>query len=293
LFRLDPSRARRDLAPVRPQEDYGGDKFMGLPKLACCNFISEPGVLKEFALDHAFEGIDWSFNPVNFPLDPAGESALMKTISGFHPLEIRYHWFWENTDLGDEDPEEAKSAMRILRRVCRLVSKLRGRVLTIHVGLGRDSTEDLSWNRTVHGLTELTSFSNNLGVRLCLENLDWGWTGRPDLYEKLIRKSGCWATLDIGHALVSQSVVTRQYRIEDFVDPQPERFLNAHVYHKQIGKDHTSPSRVADVADRLTLLTRLPLCDWWTLELKDEASLMQTLDIVRRFLTSSLDRKVV
>ncbi len=84
-----------------------------------------------------------------------------------------------------------------------------------------------------------------------------------------------------------------ELRIEDFVDPQPERFLNAHVYHKQVGHDHTSPGCVGDVADRLTLLTRLPLCDWWTLELKDEASLVQTLDIVRGFFTSSPDRKVI
>ena len=75
--------------------------------------------------------------------------------------------------------------------------ELGGRFITIHIGgLGRESAFDLCWQKTLAGLTELVHRANKLGLRLCIENLAWGWTSRPDLFEKLIRLSGAWATLD-------------------------------------------------------------------------------------------------
>jgi sugar phosphate isomerase/epimerase len=256
---------------------------MSYPKLACCNFIPDVKHLKEFALEHGFEGVDWSFTPENLPRSPREESALVKTISSLHPLEVRYHCAFKRTDLGDANAEEAENAMRVFRRVCRLVSKLGGRFLTIHVGLGRNSTSNLLWDRTVERLTDVVRFANNVGVRLCLENLAWGWTSRPELFEKLIRKSGSWATLDIGHARVSPSVMSQHYELEDFVAPHSERFLNAHVYHEEEEDRHLPPMKVTDIGDRLHLLRKLPLCNWWVLELREEKPLLDTLGVVREF----------
>lgn len=254
------------------------------PKLACCNFISDARKLKDFALENGFAGIDWSFKQENLPQSPAAESALLKTISSLHPLEVRYHCAFKKIDLGDVDAENSKNAMNIFRRICRLVSKLEGRFLTIHVGLGRNTTTDLSWNRTIERLADLVRYSNSVGVRLCLENLAWGWTSRPELFEKLIRKSGCWATVDVGHALVSPSVLSQQYRVNDFVAPQAERIVNAHIYHQENDERHMPPTKLEDLEDRLRMILQLPWCDWWVLELKEEKSLLQTYEIVGRFL---------
>jgi hypothetical protein len=149
--------------------------------------------------------------------------------------------------------------------------------------LGRDSTCDLCWERTLAGLIDLVQFAGKSWLRLCLENLAWGWTSRPELYEKLLRKSGAWATLDIGHAQVCPSVASQQYRVEDFVQPQPERFRNAHVYHAETSSGHVPPQGLEDMRDRLNLLSNLPLCDWWVLELREEAALLTTLDIIKEF----------
>jgi len=262
---------------------------MNRPKLACCNFIPEVKLLREFALEHGFEGIDWSFTLENLPRSPAEESSLAHLIAGLDPLEVRYHCAFTKTDLGDVDRDEAQNAVKIFRQVCRLVSKLGGRFLTIHVGLGRDSTMDLSWNRTLKGLTDVVRFANGAGVRVCLENLAWGWTSRPELFEKLIRKSGAWATLDIGHARVSPSVMTQHYQLEDFVVPHPDRFLNAHIYHEENGEGHVPPGKAKDIEERLHLLMRLPMCDWWVLELREEKPLLHTLGVMREFIRLEFD----
>lgn len=265
---------------------------MNEPKLAMCNFIPEVEELKKTALVHGFAGVDWTFRLEDLPTNPFDESRLLRKISQLHPLEVRYHCAFKGVDLGDSDAERADAAMEIFRKTCRLISRLEGRFMTIHLGLGRDSTEGLSWKRTLDALAELVSFANGLGIRLCLENLAFGWSSRPELFEKLIRKSSADVTLDIGHAQVCPSVQSRYYTFEDFVSPHYERVLNAHVYHEEWDETHFPPQAVDDVADRLSLLLCLP-CDWWVLELREERALFSALKVVREFLDSKPEERPV
>jgi sugar phosphate isomerase/epimerase len=260
---------------------------MGKPVLACCNFLPGAEQLRDFALEHGFGGVDWTFTLENFPETPAAENALARAIAWLHPLELRYHCAFARTDLGAEDPEETRRTLKLFRRVCRLVARLGGRFITIHIGgLGRESAFDLCWQKTLAGLTELVHRANKLGLRLCIENLAWGWTSRPDLFEKLIRLSGAWATLDVGHARVSPAVQSGLFRVKDFVAPHPERFVNAHIYHEETEDGHVPPQSLTDLQDRLDLIFRLPLCNWWVLELREEAPLFTTLQVVEEFLVA-------
>jgi sugar phosphate isomerase/epimerase len=259
------------------------------PKLALCNFISNTKALREFALDHKFHGIDWTFNAQNFPRTPQEELDLRAKILGMYPLEVRYHCFFPKMDVGSAREEEALTAMRLFRSVCRLVSKLRGRVITIHVGLGRDPASDLSWESTLRGLSELAAFAGRFGLQVCIENLARGWTSRPHLFEKILSESALWGTLDIGHAQVCALVKTQCNAVEDFVQPHRERVLNAHVYHEETSEGHLPPNSVEDIALRLSLLLSLPACDWWVLELREETALLQTLQVVRAFLQESTE----
>jgi len=255
-----------------------------LPKLACPNFIADVNQLREFARENGFNGIDWSFNLDDFPDSPAAESDLIRMISCLEPLEVRYHCAFKKVDFGNIDKVEDEKAMTVFKRVCSLVSLLRGDTLTIHLGLGQENTNHLFWDRSIEGLTALVLFARKRGIRLCLENLAWGWTSRPQLFEKFLRRTGCWATLDIGHARVSPSVVSQHYDLEDFVLPHPDRFLNAHIYHEEINDRHIPPETVQDLDGRLRLLQRLPRCDWWVLELREESSLLQTRNVIREFM---------
>jgi sugar phosphate isomerase/epimerase len=147
--------------------------------------------------------------------------------------------------------------------------------------------EGISWHGTLAGLADLAATARTLGVRMCLENLIRGWTSEPDLYEKLLRKTGCAGTLDVGHAHVCDSVSCGAYDIDDFAMPHPARILNAHIYHTETEQGHVPPSNYEDLETRLHLLSRLPLCDWWVLELREEKALLQTLDCVKEFLRAN------
>jgi sugar phosphate isomerase/epimerase len=259
---------------------------MSQPKLVMCNFIPDVDEQKRMAMAHGFSGVDWTFKPEDLPGNGYDESRLLKKISRLRPLEVRYHCAFKGLDVGDTDTAKAEAAMELYRKVCGMVSKLDGRFMTVHLGLGRDSSDELSWDRSVKALSELVKFAARLGVCICLENLASGWSSRPELFEKLVRKSNAGVTLDIGHARVSPSVQSQHYDFEDFISPHHERVFNAHIYHEERDNGHLPPERLDDMADRLSVLSCLS-CDWWVLELREEAALLSTLRVVRQFIDGS------
>jgi sugar phosphate isomerase/epimerase len=257
------------------------------PKLAMCNFI--PGIkeLGEYARLHDFSGIDYSFDMENLPGTPTIESRWVREMSTLEPLEVRYHCPFERVDLGHDDPGKAKEAEALFQRVIRLISKAGGRYVTIHIGLGHDSTEPLSWETTIEKLRRLVSYGRAMSVQVCLENLAWGWTSKPNLFEKLIRRSGAGVTLDIGHAHACESVQSSQYTVEDFVSPHADRVCNAHIYHTEIPElGHITPERMEDIEERLLLLKNIG-CSWWVIEIRQDEELLKARKIVDEYLWQS------
>jgi hypothetical protein len=50
------------------------------PQIACCNFFVDVRELRPFALDHGFDGVDWTFTNPDFPLTPAAETELIQAV---------------------------------------------------------------------------------------------------------------------------------------------------------------------------------------------------------------------
>lgn len=284
----ETKESRKSSIPLEEKEEnfsrmQNGQKPVR-PRLVMCNIFSDLDKLREFALAYGFFGIDWSFDVRTLPDTPAEESKWVKDQSALRPLEVRYHCPFNRIDIGHSDPWEAKAAEAIFRRIIHLVSKAEGRYLTIHIGLGHDSTEPLSWEATIDNLRRIVQYGANRGVRVCLENLAWGWTSRPHLFEKLVRGSGTAVTFDIGHAHACDSVCSYHYAIEDFVSPHADRVVNAHVYHtERSGFGHIPPNRMEDIEDRLAILQQVG-CDWWVIEIKEVDQLLQTKEIVQEYL---------
>lgn len=253
------------------------------PKLVMGNIFRDVTELRAFALEHGFSGVDWSFDMDSVPILPAQESSWVRDVNSLSPLEVRYHCPFYRIDLGHDNREESQRADALFRGIVRLVAKARGRYLTIHIGLGRDTTEPLSWDVTIENLSRLVQYGAGLGVTICLENLAWGWTSRPNLFEKLVRKSGAGVTIDIGHAAASEALRTQEYQMEDFVAPHADRVFNAHLYHKEKpGMGHAAPERIEDIIDRLQVIEKTG-CTWWVIEIKEPGGLIRTKGMLEAY----------
>lgn len=256
-----------------------------LPTLAMCNFLKNLDELSDFAETYKFKGIDWSFDLEKLPSTPAQESDWLRNLQKLTHLEIRYHCPFDKIDIGHRDAALADQAVRLFERVIRLVARAQGRYLTLHLGLGHDTTHFFSWDNTVRNLSRLVHYAADRSVRLCLENLAWGWTSKPNLFEKLIRKSGANITLDIGHAYACEDIRSLHYEVMDFVTPHPDCVHNAHIYHTEIpGVGHVPPDKMLDISSRLDLLMNIG-CRFWTLEIREKEGLIKTKRIVDAYLS--------
>ncbi len=262
------------------------------PKLTMCNFFSDTEKLRKFAREYGFSGIDFSLDLQQLPETPAQESKWVKDMSALNSFEVRYHCPFDHIDLGHDNPKKAQAGKNLFCRVIRLISKVDGKYITLHIGLGHDSTELLSWETTINNLRRLINYGRAMNVKVCFENLAWGWTSKANLFEKLIRRSGAHVTLDIGHAYACESVQSQQYTIEDFVTSHADRVFNAHIYHTEIpGQGHIPPEKKEDIEDRLSLLQTIG-CKWWVIEIREVEGLLKTKKIVDEYLAETKEVKI-
>jgi sugar phosphate isomerase/epimerase len=253
-------------------------------KLVCPNLFDDVDTLKSFALDNKLQGIEWSLAVGDLPRTRLEEMRFTKKMLKLAPLEVRFHLFFPNHEIGHRDSVQASLASGIYGNALNLISKTAAEIVTVHAGFNHEEPASVSWDKTIFGLKKLVSKAKALGISLCLENLAGGWSGRPELYEKLLRKANCCGTLDIGHAKVCTSVKCEAYRFEDFAVPNADRILGAHIYHEERHDRHFPPTTSLDLEKRLEILLELPHCNWWVLELRNETEFMQTLNCVNHFL---------
>ena len=93
------------------------------PKLVTGNFFEDAEGVRDFALAHGFQGIDWSLKLENLPQTPLEESRWASDQARLAPFEVRYHCPFFQVDLGHDDPGQAKKADTLFRRIIRMVSR--------------------------------------------------------------------------------------------------------------------------------------------------------------------------
>jgi hypothetical protein len=111
---------------------------MTYPKLACPNLFSDARNLKSFAMDYGFQGIEGTIRPEELPRNSSEDARLTDALSRLAPLEIRYHLFFKDIELGDLDPAKARAAQRTFVRALQVVSCLSGHFVTVHLGLAEN-----------------------------------------------------------------------------------------------------------------------------------------------------------
>lgn len=249
------------------------------PQISMCNiFDQDAEKLARFACINGFSGIDWSIDPSV----PAREFiSRMKPLSDF---QVRYHCRFFGTDVAYTDRRGGDS-LELLMHTVDQVAQVGGRHMTVHSGLGNPSGEGIDVSRAIDNLSILAAHGNRNGVAVALENLITPLTNDPLLFRRIVAQSGAFVTIDIGHAHAVGGLHPQMDTCREYVIPNRERLLNAHIYHTELeGYGHVSPASLSDISDRLDLLSLAESCDWWVVELMDPEKLLHTRDLLRSYL---------
>ena len=225
------------------------------PIIAIGNIYGEDAArLADFAHEFDFKGIEWSVAQYSSDID------LLKQVDLLHDFDVRFHLRWPGIEFAYADIR-SKAAMDLYRRKFEIIAILGGEYVTIHLGLGRIDRRELDWRKAIRNLTALVDNGNELGIKVCLENLITNWTSKPELYKQIVKQTGACVTLDIGHAHVCQMKQPGKNIYEQLSRPNQGRILGAHIYHTEVpGMGHIAPQNPLQIYKRLSLLDSLPNC---------------------------------
>jgi sugar phosphate isomerase/epimerase len=228
----------------------------------------------DWILEHGF-AVEYSPDPQAFHLLPVHLGALLEAGT-----PVRYHAFFPQFELGNDDAAAAERALRIHQAAVQALQGWGEQVLTVHIGLDRQVPID--GQRAVANLRRLAHYAGGLGVTLALENLRHGPTSDPETVVVWAGQAGTMITLDVGHAVSCPRVKAGELQPLDFVHMFALRLVEAHVYEREASRHHPphDMSVLGPIVDGL-LATR---CAWWTIELDDLDEALATRSLLLDYL---------
>ncbi len=265
------------------------------PRIAISNrMFNSANELIDFSFVNDYKAIDYSFNAF-----AQTESDLAKDISFIEKiikenLIKRFHCpFLRLIDLAHIDDEFASRSLRILKFCVDITSSFGGKYVTVHVGLGRQTTDELSYERALFNLSELVDYANKQNIIICLENLRTGWTNNPESFLKIIENTGSHVTFDLGHANGSPWVINKNGTSVEFLRTVLPYVRNAHVYEIEEDDEetmqsfHVAPQKLDLIIPMLNELINTQ-CDWWVVELHEHEDVNNTRALLYSFLEETL-----
>jgi sugar phosphate isomerase/epimerase len=139
------------------------------------------------------------------------------------------------------------------------------------------------FERTKERLRELVERGHEVGVTVCLENLRWGLTSEPSHFIELVEAAGSAITLDVGHAVSSETARAGTTTGAEFARMLAPRIVGAHVYDRE-DPHHIAPTDLDRIGDTLKVLLEETPCKWWVIELFSAEDIRPTRELLLDFL---------
>jgi len=181
-------------------------------------------------------------------------------------IPVRFHTRYPEWEIGNADIHASKQALKVH---CDTIDKIQGLgepVLTVHVGLNRNT--QLDYSKVKENLCRLTDYAGKRGITINLENLRTGITSDPKIMLDLTEASGASITFDVGHAVSSEKVNSGAFTVPGIIKMFSSKINGVHIYSKEENGCHRPIEDAFEMAPILDSLLSLS-CYWWTVELKD------------------------
>ena len=120
-------------------------------------------------------------------------------------------------------------------------------------------------------------------MTICLENLRWGLTSEPAHFIELVEAADTAVTLDVGHAVSSETAHAGATTGAEFARMLAPRIVGAHVYDRE-DPHHIAPTDLERIGDTLSVLLDETACRWWVIELFSADEIRPTRELLLEFL---------
>lgn len=237
---------------------------------------------KWFTFPERFQWIAEQGFALEYTPNPEAFSLLAQHLDPFlnTGVPVRHHGFFPDYEIGNVHVEQAEQAMQVHFAALDALCGRGEQVITVHIGVNKDIRLDPL--RVVENLTRLVDYGRQRGIIVSLENLKQGMTSDPETVLNWAERSGARLTLDVGHALSSNSVKNGKIAIHEIIDLFAPRLIEVHFYEKETDR-HYAPQDMQILGPIVDHLLQTE-CSWWTIELDDFEDILHTRKLLGEYL---------
>lgn len=239
----------------------------------------------------------WHTFPDRFDWVAANGFAMAYTPNGLQPeltrshLEpylktgtaVRHHGYFPGFELGNKDQLLAEQALSLHVKHIDAMTGLGEQVMTVHVGLLPDI--GLDHNRVLQSLSRLVDYAAKRAITISLENLRFGPTSNPETMLKWTAESGASITLDVGHAVSCDRVRNGELSVAQIIEMFRHNLAEVHFYESETDTHH-APKDMAILGPIVDSLLETA-CRWWTIELNSYDDVLNTRNLISKYLVEN------
>lgn len=232
-------------------------------------------------MDHyGLAGVEFSLNNTRLPVNRFYWPYLRKKLSVKGVLS--FHMPFIDVEIASRDPLVADASVQMAKVYLAKLAEFKPAYLNMHIAT--DAYEDeASKEVAIANLRKLSAFAREHGQRLAVENVRVGITSNPDIFREIIRESGVYAIVDIGHARGSDWLDKHGGDPMDFVRGIEDRIIAAHVYALEIDGGHQPARDIEEIRPFLESFREVGV-EYWVLEHHNVELFEVTLGTVQAWL---------
>lgn len=236
----------------------------------------------------------WHTFPERFDWVAENGFAMAYTPNSLHPeltkthiepylqtgTPVRHHGYFPGFEIGNKDHLLAEQALSLHMKHIDAMVGLGDQVMTVHVGLVRDI--GLDHNHVIENLRRLVDYAVKRGITISLENLRFGPTSNPETMLKWSKESGSAITLDVGHAVSCDRVRKGELSVTQIVEMFRHTLEEVHFYEYETDIHH-APKDMSILGPIVDALLETE-CRWWTIELNSYDDVLNTRNLINKYL---------
>lgn len=226
-----------------------------------CHYIDEVLNLAKLSPDRA---VEWDMNYIPPTLSKARCEYIQSFIENNNIL-LRYHLPYSYLEVAHIDHDIRNYSIITLKKYLDYIHKLNGHCAVLHIGYNECTESQLA----LQSLIEIAKYAENIGIRICVENLINGLTTDINFLNQALQINNVFLCLDTGHAhVVSQNNDDYCYDLLKLLD----KCVHAHVYFTEDCKyNHIAFSDMSSINGSYIINALFSSkCDWYTMELDDK-----------------------
>lgn len=241
----------------------------------CCKYIDDILLLVS---SNNFGSVEWDLNFIP-PILSQKRFDYIRNYIVDNKIELRFHLPYSYIEIAHNEKEFQTYSISVIKEYLKFIAKLGSHYAIIHVGCYEGSNSSIA----LKNLELLANYSNDLGIKLCMENLINGLTANTNFLKQALGIKNLFFCFDTGHCYV---VSKHNLQYLSTIKDNLYKCVHSHVYKTEDNLHNHIPfnSNSEIKSSKIIKMLLESNCNWFTMELDSKHKQFNQKCLFEKFL---------